>query len=82
MVPLHLPVKAIREETRLSIPLQRAEVYRCRICNFSTHEADTMVAHFYEDHGLEHPETADRALHYHHYHDDYGCKRQETEYAY
>ncbi|WP_336135561.1 hypothetical protein [Natronomonas amylolytica] len=82
MVKLHLPVKAIEEETRLSIPLQKAEVYRCRICGFSSHESETMAYHFHDDHGLEEPAAADRALRYQHYHDEHGEKRPETEYPY
>ncbi|WP_254858994.1 hypothetical protein [Natronomonas gomsonensis] len=81
VVPLHLPLKRLQEETRLSIPLQKAEVYRCRKCGFSSHEARTMAMHFYE-HGLEEPEAADRVLHYQHYHDKFGSKRPETEYPY
>ena len=81
MVPLHLPLKELKEETRLSIPLQKAEVYRCRICDFSSHESDTMAHHFYE-HGLKDAESADRALRYQHYHDQYGRKRPETVYPY
>jgi hypothetical protein len=80
-VPLHLPLKQIKEETRLSIPLQKAEVYRCRLCGFSSHESDTMAHHFH-DHGLRKAEPADRALHYQHYHDRYGEKRDETMYPY
>ena len=80
-VPLHLPLKEIKEKTRLSIPLQKAEVYRCRICGFSSYESDTMAHHFYQ-HGLEQAEPADRALHYHHYNDRHSRKRTETEYPY
>jgi hypothetical protein len=82
MVPLHLPVKAIQQQTRLSIPLQKAEVYRCRVCDFSSHDADAMASHFFEDHGLEEPDAADRALHYQHYHDKHGPKREKTKYPY
>jgi hypothetical protein len=82
MVELHLPVQHIEENTRLSIPLQRAEVYRCRICNFGTHESEVQASHLYHEHGLEESEPADRALWYQHYHDRYGKKRPETEYPY
>jgi hypothetical protein len=82
MVSLHLPIQHIVEETRLSIPLQKAEVYRCRICNFSSHEAETIAEHFYGDHGLEHPTAVDRALWYQHYHDQHGKKRPGTEYPF
>jgi hypothetical protein len=81
MVPLHLPLKEIQEQTRLSIPLQKAEVYRCRKCGFSTHESETMAHHFY-DHGLKESESADRALHYQHYHNQHASKRSDTEYPY
>jgi hypothetical protein len=82
MVSLHLPIQHIIEETRLSIPLQRAEVYRCRICNFSSHESETIAEHFHVDHGINQPVAVDRALQYQHYHSKHNSKRPETEYPY
>jgi hypothetical protein len=79
VVDLHLPIENVVENTRLSIPLQRAEVYRCRICDFSVHNAETMAHHFANKHGLEEPEPVDRVLWYHHYHDRFGEKRPKTE---
>ncbi len=80
MVSLHLPIQNIVEKTRLSIPLQRAEVYRCRICNFSSHDNEMMAYHFSHEHGLDQPESVDRSLHYQHYHDRHGEKRPQTVY--
>lgn len=82
VVDLHLPIDHLVENTRLSIPLQRAETYRCRVCGFSTHEAEMQAHHLYHEHGLEEPEPADRALWYQHYHDRHGEKRPETEYPF
>lgn len=78
MVPLHIPEQHLVAETRLSIPLKAGEVYRCRLCQFSTHEAGTMAGHF-ADHDIEDPDLADRALHYQRYK---GEKRPETRYPY
>jgi hypothetical protein len=82
MVSLHLPIQHIVEETRLSIPLQKAEVYRCRVCNFSSHEPETMADHFYNEHGLEHPTAVERAIWYEHYHSQHNEKRPETKYPF
>ena len=82
MVEIYLPVQNLVENTRLSIPRQRAETYRCRICGFSTMEAHVQAGHMYHEHGIKEPEPADRALWYQHYHDRHGEKRPETEYPF
>lgn len=75
MVSLDIPEQHLVDEVRLSIPLETGEVYRCRLCEFSSYEPDTMAGHFTE-HGIKDPGLADQVLHYQKYK---GEKRPKTQ---
>ncbi|WP_058573878.1 hypothetical protein, partial [Haloferax profundi] len=63
MVSLKLPVQRILDETRLQYDLKKGEMWRCSKCNFGGYNAKSHARHFVEQHGIDHPESADSVLH-------------------
>lgn len=69
MVPLHLPVRHLLQETRLQYSLKSGEVFRCGNCNVAGHNAEWMARHLAEEYGLHDPRCADSVLIVEDYHD-------------
>jgi hypothetical protein len=60
-VELHLPRQRLLEKTRLRHDLEKGEKFRCRKCDFSSHNP-RQIATCLVDHGITNPQFADYLL--------------------